>query len=330
METLVDNLCRWDGVGAGHYEVWYCTMNHRSSGCGFWFRYTMEAPLSVQAPRRGELWALFFDPARPSSHIAIKESFPIEQFRKGAGEDSIVQIGNHGFGVNFLRGAAADADHEMTWDLGFQPSPTTYHHIPSLLRAALPLKSLVCSPNLDVRFRGTVRVDGRAFDFQNEPGCQSHLWGKKHAEAWLWLHCNNFADGADTVVEALAARPKILGWTLPLTSSVYVRHQGKEYRFNSLQVKNEPAAGQWRFTAANSQIRVQGLAQCSSERFVQVTYHDPDGEPCYCCNSEIADFSLELSLKGLTPSSSTAQARGGAHFEIASRTPNSAVPIYIK
>lgn len=329
MNTLPDNLCRWDGHARGHYEVWYFTMNQQPSGCGFWFRYTLEIPLQSNAKPHGELWAFFQDPRRPGAHIALKETYAIESFQPGIGGDPVVQIGQYAFGYDYLSGSLANARHEIRWDLHFRPCETTYQHVPALLRVCLPLKTRVCSPNLDTRFRGTVYVDGSAFELRDEPGCQSHLWGTKHAEAWLWLHCNHFENSDDTLVEALAAQPKILGWTLPLTSSIYVRSQGKDYRFNSLQVRNEREPGQWRFTAVNGQARVRGWVRCAPERFVQVTYHDPDGAPCYCCNSEIADCMLEIEPKTGRPSAAMRTARGTAHFEIAARNPNPAVPLYI-
>lgn len=327
--TLPDNLCRWDGRFRGYYEVWYFTMNHQALGWGFWFRYTIEAPLAPAALPHSELWAFAFDPKQPGRHIALKQTYSMEKFDQGAGQPHIVRIGDHAFGADFLSGSVANAQHRIGWDLRFEPSPTTYQHVPAFLRACVPLKTRVCSPNLDARFRGTVQVDDRTIVFENEPGCQSHIWGRKHAEAWLWLHCNAF--GSDTVIEALAARPKVLGWTIPLTSSIYVQSQGQRYRFNSFQVRNEPGPGQWRFEAINAQARLRGHASCAPEKFVQVTYHDPDGELSYCCNSEIANCRLELEPRGARRAHAPAEftAHGTAHFEIAARTPNPAVPLYI-
>ena len=54
-----DNMCRWDGTGAPHYEVWFLTLNHRASQRGFWFRYVLESPIAtvLDAQPRASLWA---------------------------------------------------------------------------------------------------------------------------------------------------------------------------------------------------------------------------------------------------------------------------------
>src|SRR3989442_6423138 len=145
MKTLPDNLCRWDGRARGHYEVWYFTMNQRASGCGFWFRYTLEISQTAGRPAHSELWAFFLDPQQPNAHVALKASYPIENFTAGNGREYIARIDRHAFGADYLRGSLVNAGHEIGWDLQFQPSPTTYQHVPAFLRTVVPLKTLVCS-----------------------------------------------------------------------------------------------------------------------------------------------------------------------------------------
>src|SRR5947207_50073 len=64
--TFTDNLCRWDGRSAPHYEVWFLTLNHRESQRGFWFRYTVEAPTGPPSARpSAALWAAVFNRRSP-------------------------------------------------------------------------------------------------------------------------------------------------------------------------------------------------------------------------------------------------------------------------
>jgi hypothetical protein len=56
-----------------------------------------------------------------------------------------------------------------------------------------------------------------------------------------------------------------------------------------------------------------------------VTYHDPDGEPAYCYNTETASIRIQVYERarrvGGWAHRKTLVGRGRAHFEYASRTP---------
>jgi hypothetical protein len=328
MDTLQDNLCQWDGTTRGRYEVWYFTLNHMASGSGFWFRYTFDIPVDAQHAPEAALWGFFFDPAQPERTFGLKRSYSTEKLTRGDGREFLLKLGSAAFGANYLQGELTEKGHDLRWDLSFEPSPSTYYHIPQRLRALLPLKTIVCSPNLDVRFRGRITADGRAFELPGDPGCQSHIWGRKHAESWVWCHCNAFQDESSAVFEGLAARPKVMGLTPPLMSSVYLRYQDEAFYFNSLQVKNDLRLGIWNLQASNRQARLSGTARCELHKLIAVPYDDPDGEKSYCANSEISDLELQLerrSAQGSWRPPVTLRAHGTTHLEFGSRKPHPSV-----
>lgn len=291
-----DNLCRWDGQSANHYEVWFITLNHRASQRGFWFRYTVESPAN-SAPRAA-IWAAAFNRRNPESNIGLKREYAIEQFAFEGREDFSLRISDSLFSASRASGSVDSDSHSISWDLSFTPNPKTYHHVtPAINRLSRP-SSFICSPNLDTRYSGTISIDEQEFALEDEPGCQSHLWGRKHVNEWVWVHSNAFENHPGTVFEGLAARQRRARRTLPPIQSLYLRHRGEEYRFVRLRLaeqwQRKLGIGYWSFSAMNRNIYIEGTAQCRLRDMLQVEYADPDGERLYCINSEVASMKIRL------------------------------------
>ena len=50
----------------------------------------------------------------------------------------------------------------------------------------------------------------------------------------------------------------------------------------------------WRFEARDGKRRIVGEVDAPRETLAGVTYHDPDGRPAYCYNSEVASIRLSV------------------------------------
>lgn len=326
--TFADNLCRWDGRSAPHYEVWFLTLNHRESQRGFWFRYTVEAPTCPPGAKpSAALWAAAFDRKAPERNFGLKREYEIDRLSFGEREDFSLRIGDACFALANAVGRVTNGVHTVEWDLDYKPCDSTYHHVSrALLHLARP-SSFVCSPNLDTRFSGRISVDGEDVILADEPGCQSHLWGRKHVDDWVWVHSNAFENHPATVFEGLAAQPRRAGLKLPRVQSLYLRHRGQEHRFTRLRVaeqwQRKLGMGYWSFSAMNSRIYIEGAAQCRLRDMLQAEYVDPDGEGLFCINSEVANLKIRLfrRARGVRwRHVETIKAYATAHVEHASRT----------
>jgi hypothetical protein len=324
--NFADNLCRWDGRSAPHYEVWFLTLNHRQSQRGFWFRYTIESPTGTESRARAAVWAATFSRSQAEENFGLKTEFPVEQFSFDGREQFSLRISECEFGPSRAAGRVAGLGRAIAWDLSFKPCAKTYHHITPALARLLRPSSFVCSPNLDARFSGVISIGSEDIIIEDEPGCQSHLWGRKHVDEWVWVHSNAFEAHPGTVFEAIAARPRRAGKTLPPICSLLLRHRGKEHRFVRLRMaeqwKRNLGMGYWSFSAMNTSIYIEGVAQCRLRDMLQAEYRDPDGEPLYCINSEVANLKLRLfrRVHGLQwRHVETIQSRAAAHLEHAAR-----------
>jgi len=326
--NVSDNKCRWDGSVAPHYEVWFLTLNHRASQRGFWFRYVVESPSGSDhdSQPRASLWAAAFNRRFPDQNLGLKREYPIDRLALDQREDSIVSIGDGYFSPCDAAGRVDDGGHSIAWDLSYVPCQSTYHHVSrAVIQLARP-SSFVCSPNLDTRFSGRIVVDGEEVVLDEEPGCQSHLWGRKHVDDWVWVHSNAFEKHPGTVFEGLAARPRRAGRMLPPVQSLYLRHRGEEQRFARLrfaeQWHRKMGMGYWSFSAMNARVYIEGVAQCRLRDMLQAAYCDPDGERLYCINSEVANLKIRLfrRVRGVRwRHAETIKSYATAHLEHASR-----------
>ncbi len=322
--TEADNLARWDGRSRGYYEVWYLTGNQRETGAGFWIRYTLEAPRTGEAEAR--LWFAFFDRQDPARSFALNRGFPASSLRCRADPFGLDLAGatlHH----HRSRGAVEGGGHRAEWDLAWEPSTWTHHHLPAFVYRTPFADTRVLSPNPDVRLRGAIVVDGRRLTLADEPGGQTHLWGRKHAHAWAWGRCTAFGDGDDAFLEALTVRVRRAGVVLPALTFLALRLEGRTHVLTGLRDgwrgKGVFETGRYGFEAAGRGAVVRGTFTATPERLVLARYHDPDGEPAFCANTEIGDLDLEVQAAG--GPARRLRAEGMAHFETGGRVPPSIV-----
>jgi hypothetical protein len=90
----------------------------------------------------------------------------------------------------------------------------------------------------------------------------------------------------------------------------------------------------WRFEARDGSRKIVGTVEAPREALVGVTYQDPDGQPAYCYNSEVASMQLEVwdrtgrGAAGWELRDSLVS-DGRAHFEYAQRDPVPGVELHL-
>lgn len=322
--TEADNRMVWDGASRGHYEVWYLTFNHLASKTGFWIRYTLESPLH-EAPY-AQLWFAFFDALEPKNNVALNRRFPIDKLRT-QGAPFEVNVAGSVLGHDRMVGGLDGDGHHVKWDLSWLPAPATHRHLPDIIYKTSFADTRVLSPNLDVPVRGTVVVDGRTITLDGDPGGQTHLWGRKHAHAWAWAHCNAFEGRRGAALEALTVRLKRRGMVLPPLTLVSLYLDGEAHKLTGFEhtAFNRGSFGtaRYQFVGRSGAVRIAGEYACRPEDMVVAPYFDPDGEPSFCMNTEVADLRVTVWRRSRLWKRWNEQARltsdKAAHFEVGGR-----------
>jgi hypothetical protein len=326
MSSEQDNRMVWDGR-AGHYEVWYATLSHRASGTGFWIRYTLEAPRLGDGEPYAQLWFARFDPGDPTATFGINHRLPASQLAASAPPFSL-SIGDATLRHDGMRGALAGGGHEVSWDLRWRPSPSTYHHLPELIYRTDRVDTKVVSPNLDVAIDGEIVVDGKRYELAGDPGGQTHLWGRKHAYQWAWSHCNGFDGQAPdrergAVFESISVRLKRGAVLLPRLTLFTLYLEGEEFAFREFWklplARSDFATGNYHLIGMTPESRVEARFTCRAEDMVLAEYVDPDGDPAFCHNTCAADAVVTVKRRspfvGRFRDWRTLTSRRMAHFE---------------
>jgi hypothetical protein len=315
------NTLRWNGR-PGHYEVYYLTLTDPVTGLGCWIRYTLLAP-DEGAPSCA-LWFLVMDPA--NGVTARKQTFPIAQLTAHA-DPFRLEIGPGALGDGVAVGELEDAAWSLRWSPG-----RSYDHVRPALR---PLAStIVCLPHGDLALTGQIRCRDRTVDLDGVRGAQAHLWGSRHAGRWAWARCGDFqiASGeqaADTFVDGVSVRVNRFGRELGPFTLLVGRIDGEDFASTSPwhAVRNASSFGPdgWQFEAIDGRRKLIGEVRADPRALAGVTYHDPDGQPAYCYNSEIASMRLGLyeqtGGRSAWRHATTLEGGGRAHFEYGQREP---------
>lgn len=299
-----DNHMAWGG-GPGHYEVWYVTLTHRKSRTGFWIRYTLEAPDPAVGGPYAQLWFARGDYADPSRTFGINRRLPIDLLRAERDPFSL-RIGTAMLDRSSLSGSLRGLGHDVSWDLRYLPALRTHRHLPGFAyaRGGSLVDTVVFSPNVSVPLRGTITVDGEVYEFDGDPGGQTHLWGRKHAYAWAWAHCNAFESGeghGSAVLEALTVQLRRGPLVLPPMTVLSVYPDGlpgEELAFKEpWQIplsRSSYRTGHYHMVATGARQKVEATLTCRPEDMVRTEYLDPDGEPAFCHNTVVSSCELKL------------------------------------
>jgi hypothetical protein len=330
------NALRWNGR-PGHYEVYYVSLTDPASGCGAWIRYTLTAPLEgADVTPNASLWFMAFDgEGRP---LARKRKLPLDELRAEESPFSL-QIGDAVLTDSGMTGAFED----VSWDLRWAPAPRAYEHVHPFLQAAKIAKTILLLPHADVAIEGTLSFPGTELVLDGARGGQAHLWGSKHASRWAWAHCSDFRgiDGEarpGTFVDGVSVFVPRFGREIGPSSPVVGRALGDDFASTSpLVVTRSPSRfglTNWRFEARDGARKLIGTVEAPRETLVGVTYQDPDGQPAYCYNSEVASMQLEIwdhTRRGASGwrLRDTLVSEGRAHFEYAQREPVPGVTLHL-
>ena len=330
LATARDNVLVWDRTRTGHYEVWYLTFNHVPTRTGYWLRYVLEVP--QRGAPYAQVWFATFDGRDPRNNFALHDTHLIAAFTDASAPFRI-GIGGSELGHGHAKGQIAGAGHTVSWDLSWLPAPSTHHHLPGVIYRTSFADTRVLSPNLDVPIRGTIVVDDKTVILDGAPGGQTHLWGRKHAHAWAWGHCNAFDGRRGAALETLSVRLKKRGLVTPPLSLVTLYLDGEALKFtelsNTLLNRGRFGTGHYAFSARGADVKIEGEFRCRPEDKVLSEYVDPDGEKLYCANSCVADLEVVVMRRSTMFARWAEQARLRApqagHFEVAGRAPDPAI-----
>jgi hypothetical protein len=292
IEPLSDNAPRFPLSSKGHVESWFFRANDPQSPRAFWLKATVLRRDDGTAV--AEAWCALFD---GDQTFAEKITVPLADARFG---DDIA-IGACAFD---LGGSAVGAVEVASWDVRWTAddrlgAPMIPYPSRRFVDGAFP-KSKLLTPVPVAGFAGSIVWNGRTISVDGWTGMQGHNWGRAHALEYAWGQCV-FPDGRGRphcVAEGFSGRIKVAGVTTPTISSLVVRRDDREYRFDRLfDLWNQQATVRdmtWtaRFAGADGEAMLS--MEADPRQMVCLGYHNPDGRLSYCLNSKLASTILRV------------------------------------
>ena len=330
--TAGDNVLLWDRTTEGYSEIYFVTFNHRESKTGFWLRHTLVSPAPGTGPSYAQLWFAFFDAVDPTKNFALNKKIPIGELRAEAAPFQVT-IAGAVLGHDHARGALSGDGHSASWDLAWLPSPASLRLMPKITyRPSFPSMRVI-APNLDIPLRGTVVVDGRTLTFDGEPGTQSHIWGRKDAQARAWSHCSAFEGQRGTVIETLTSHLKRGPVALPAITFGALRLDGEDHLLtgfrNAALNRGKFGTGFYDVRLQSPTLRIDAHFSCRPQDMVCAEYFGSAGTKSYCHNTEVGDARVVVSRRGRFSLRWQEQvvltSEKAAHFEIVTKEPDPAI-----
>lgn len=315
-DPAVDNRVRFSSKdGGGHVESHFMRANSPDGERALWVKHTILSPAGVVGGAVAEAWAIAFRRGA-AANVGVKSTVPISAarfvdspFRIETGEAVLEQ--------GAARGAADSGGHRIEWDLRFDASAPSFHPFPleRMYEAPFP-RSKTLTPCPDTRFDGSFVVDGEEWTVDGWPGMQGHNWGRSHAEAYAWVHCNAWDEGSDgpsgpgglagpngpAWLEAITGRIKLGPVLTPWLSLAALHIDGETHRFDGARALTSRAVDvSWyrlRLGLVKGARSLRIDVEAPRQDMAGLHYENPDGSMTHCLNSKLATGTVTLSLPG--------------------------------
>ena len=301
----------------GHVESYFLKLNDPKGERALWVKATVLAR-TIGEPV-AESWAIAFERGKPP--IAQKTTVPLSRarFSKGAIDAELPNLVMTSSRVNGDLGSIA-------FDVAIEDrSPPLFHYPRRFYEGRFPSSKLT-SPMPNLRAHGEARVGDRGWKIDGWRGLLGHNWGRGHAFAYAWGHCNVWDEDVDLVFEGTSGRVRVGPVLIPTTTLLVVRLNGETHALNHVSelARNQGSMTfrRWRFSGRGPTLSVTGELFAETEDMVGLHYENPDGAMTYCLNSKLASARISLEPRGALPITVSSRA---AALEIGTRDPNHGV-----
>jgi len=310
---------RFDPASNGHVESYFLKINDPKGERALWVKATILARSSMVAEPVAESWAIAFERGKPP--VARKSTVPFSRARFSRGAIDLELPG-----LSMTSSRVIGKHEGLSFDLGIEDrSAPLFHYMPRFYEGRFPSSKLM-SPMPNLVARGQARVGNETWKIDGWRGLLGHNWGRGHAFAYAWGHCNVWDEDVDLVFEGTSGRVRVGPVLIPTTTVLVVRLNGETHSLNHVSElarnKGSMTFRRWRFSARGPTLSVSGELFAETEDMVGLHYENPDGTMTYCLNSKLASARLSLEPRGSLPIVVNSRA---AALEIGTRDPHHGV-----
>lgn len=303
------NALRFPGRGADHVESYFVKGVSPEADRALWLKATIYSCATEPERAVTEGWAIVWDHRGPSHRRqAVKHSVPLDAARLE--HDRLGVAWDDAQSGSFLRldaerseGRIVAPSGTVSWELGLSGPADPLVLFPSRLMYDGPLPtSKTVTPQPDALLHGQLTLGDERWEIAAWRGMQGHNWGTGHAEQYAWVHCNQWSEPSELVLEAVTARVRLGPALSPPLSAACVRYRGVDHPFHGpiamLATRADVGTRRYSFSASSRGATLEGVFEAATEDLVGLYYDNPRGQPTHCLNSKLARGRLRLALPG--------------------------------
>ncbi|MFW6066710.1 MAG: hypothetical protein ACOC97_00110 [Myxococcota bacterium] len=302
-----ENTLQWRPGRTGHVESHFLKANSPDGRRAVWIKHTVFVPASEADGAVAEVWGIAFDrEAGARLPLGGKATVPIDEARFDDAPFAIHAAGSE-LRSGSARGQVEQEGRRLRWDLAYEPLGPPFRPFPSeaMYRGRFP-KSKTVTPCPHGRFQGELEVDGERWAVDEWLGMQGHNWGRGHADAYAWAHCNAWSgDVKDVWFEGFSGKVALGPLHTPWLSLAALQIDGEVLRFDGLRTmlsrEVDVAFDRWRFRFEREDRVLTGEIEADKALMAGLYYHNPAGPLTYCLNSKLARARLRLERAGRAP-----------------------------
>jgi hypothetical protein len=216
------------GIKDGHFEGWYYKLVDGAQR-NIW---AIIPGIAIDNHGGFEAFIQVYNGITGKTHYFRYE---LKDFRVASDEFEI-KIGSNRFSDSGISLAIHQEGHEIKGDLDFgtlKPWPIT-RIIPGAMGPFAFLPRMECSHavlSFDHEITGSLKFDGKEFNFTGGRGFIGKEWGRSHPSSWIWIQSNHFPVKETSLSVSIATVP-YLRWFFPGFIIGFL-HEGQIYRFTN-------------------------------------------------------------------------------------------------
>ena len=294
------NKSRWILGKRGFYDTYSISFKIEKKSIYITLFYELFSPIDIYDPHL-KVSCLVQYKDDPLKNFSVEE---ITTMKNGtfSSETFFVKIKENILKNDFIKGSIKDKKNSLEWNLNTKTiSSSVLYPLTALYDFKYP-ENKVATPSMDFRLFGDFKINDKTYKLDDVKAIQTHVWGSKRPNNWVWGQSNSFKDNEDAFFEAYVCKRKLpLNFTSQDISLFHLFYKGKSYYFNNplymIKNRNNYHIGYWSFKAENKQLKISGSFEVEYKDLVALRYKDVNNESLFSHYTTIGKLTIDIYQK---------------------------------
>jgi len=294
------NKSRWILGKRGFYDTYSITFKIDKKSIYITLIYELFSPIDIYDPHL-KISALIQYKDDPLKNFSVEE---ISTMKHGSfsSETFFVKIKDNILKNDFIKGNIKNKENTLNWEIKAKHfNSSSLYPLTALYDFKYP-ENKIATPSMDLLLSGKFQINDKEYSLKNVKAIQTHNWGTKRPNNWIWGHSNSFKNDEEAFFEAYVCKRKLpLNFVSQDISLFHLFYKGKSYYFNNpvymIKNKNNYHIGYWSFKAENKELKISGSFEAEYKDLVALRYKDVNNESLFSHFTTIGKLTIDIYRK---------------------------------